>query len=72
MLLLLLRLLLWLLLLQATDIMLENNTLTGPAFPPGWLLPGAMPGLKVFSVQDNPGLTGTLPANLNWTLLSDL
>ena len=49
-----------------------NNNLTGAAFPPTWLQPGAMAHLRALSLGGNAGLTGTLPPNLAWTSLEHL
>ena len=46
-------------------LVLSNNSLTGPAFPPAWLELGAMAGLRELQLKDAAGLTGTLPSNLS-------
>lgn len=55
--------------LQAEQIELYTNDLTGPAFPPGWLVPGSFPQLQLLRLGANAGLTGTLPATLPWPKL---
>ena len=57
---------------QLADLSVSNNRLSGPAFPRGWLQPGAMPKLEKGYMAENPQLTGTLPANLPWPQLSVL
>ena len=47
---------------QVKSVLLKDNLLTGPAFPPTWLPPRAMPYLEILDVSGNRGLTGTLPA----------
>lgn len=54
--------------LQAFALSLPNNSLTGPAFPPAWLAPGMLPHMRFFDISGNPGIIGTLPANLSWPL----
>ena len=49
-----------------------NNSLSGPAFPPAWLRPGAMPDLATLVLSGNAGLAGTLPADLAWPNLKTL
>jgi hypothetical protein len=51
---------------------LSENLLTGPALPPAWLEPGAMPDLKHLVLSGNANLTGTLPSNLPGTHLTIL
>lgn len=51
---------------------LTNNSLEGPALPPAWLAPGALPALWVYDVGENQGLTGTLPADLPWPSIADM
>ncbi|KAL4436534.1 hypothetical protein ABPG75_003673 [Micractinium tetrahymenae] len=51
---------------------LANNSLSGPAFPPAWLAPGAMPALADLSLSGNPGLGGELPPQLPWLNLNSL
>lgn len=51
------------------EIGLVNNRLSGPAFPPAWLAPNSTLDLRQYEITDNPGLTGTLPAALNWSRL---
>ena len=59
--------------LQVNSILLKDNMLTGPAFPPTWLLPGAMPFLTALDVSDNRALTGTLPAEWSfWPSVIDI
>ena len=58
--------------LQAESILLNNNTLEGPAFPSAWLAPKAFPSLKALDLDRMPRLTGTLPANLPWPSLASL
>ena len=43
---------------------MRKNFLTGPAFPPAFLAPGALPQLSSYDVEGNVGLTGTLPTTL--------
>lgn len=57
---------------QVETLNLAHNALAGPAFPPAWLRPGAMPRLKFFNLIGNRGLRGTLPANLAWPVLEQL
>lgn len=54
---------------SAEQIELYTNDLTGPAFPPGWLVPGSFPQLQLLRLGANAGLTGTLPATLPWPKL---
>ncbi len=54
---------------QAEQIELYTNELTGPAFPPAWLVPGSFPRLQLLRVGANAALTGTLPATLPWPKL---
>ncbi|KAL4422644.1 hypothetical protein ABPG75_008841 [Micractinium tetrahymenae] len=49
----------------------HNPALTGPLFPPAWLLPGRMQQLQLLQLG-SPGLTGTLPASLPWPALTTL
>lgn len=58
--------------LQVQELIARGNRLAGPAFPPDWLLPGSLLGLRVLLLGGNPGLTGTLPASLDWPILTDL
>ena len=55
-----------------TDIDLQHNQLTGPAFPPAWLAPNSTLNLLRLQLNDNPGLEGTLPASLSWSRLENL
>lgn len=48
---------------------LEGNALSGPAFPPAWLRPGALPRLNRLQLAGNVELGGTLPAGLAWPQL---
>lgn len=57
---------------QVRTLVLRNNSLAGPAIPPAWLEPGAMSNLEHLDISMNPGLSGTLPANLPWPRLRDL
>ena len=57
---------------QAGNVRLSNNSLTGPAFPRAWLEPAAMQHLTAFEISGNAGLTGTLPASLCWPKLAKL
>jgi len=57
---------------QLAVLSLANNSLSGPAFPPAWLEPEALPRLIVLDVAGNPGLGGTLPANLSWPFIDAL
>ncbi|KAL4431228.1 hypothetical protein ABPG75_006484 [Micractinium tetrahymenae] len=50
------------------EVNLQGNALTGPAFPPAWLAPGAMPHLMLLHLGAKSALTGTLPARLPWPL----
>ena len=58
--------------LQPQLLSLANNSLSGPAFPPAWLRPGAMPDLATLVLSGNAGLAGTLPADLAWPNLKTL
>lgn len=49
-----------------------NPLLDGAAFPPAWLEPGRMRGLRTLRLSDSPRLGGALPANLSWPLLQEL
>ena len=51
---------------------LSDNLLTGAAFPPEWIAPGALPSLYGLVLSGNPGLMGTLPPNLSWPKLTYL
>lgn len=53
-------------------LILRNNSLSGPAFPPAWLQPGTLPQLGEYDLSGNPLLAGLLPANLSWPSLSTL
>ena len=55
--------------MQPIELLLGNNSLTGPTFPSAWLQPGSMHRLETLHLLGNPGLQGTLPANLSWPLL---
>ena len=57
---------------QLADLSVSKNRLSGPAFPRGWLQSGAMPKLEKAYLNENPQLTGTLPASLAWSQLSIL
>jgi len=57
---------------QVRTLKLTQNALAGPAFPPAWLLPGAMPALEELLLSENPGLGGPLPADLSWPKLHKL
>lgn len=48
-----------------------DNNLTGPAFPPAWLAPGALPNLAMLDLANND-VTGSLPTQLPWPRLSAL
>ena len=54
---------------QVAVLSLCGNKLSGPAFPAAWLQPGAMDALQYLCLSGNPGITGTLPANLSWPML---
>lgn len=58
--------------MQLKSLVLGGNALTGPAFPPAWLAPGAMPYLAQYVVSNNAQLTGSLPAELAWPILDTL
>ena len=59
--------------LQVNSILLKDNMLTGPAFPPAWMFPRAMLYLAVLDVSGNKGLTGTLPAEWSfWPSVIDI
>lgn len=58
--------------LQVELLDIGGGHLTGPAFPPAWLEPGAMPALKNLALEGNRNLTGTLPAHLSWPQLETL
>ena len=58
--------------MQASQLALSRNALTGPAFPPAWLEPGALPRLASLLLAGNPGLTGSLPPGLAWPLFQEL
>lgn len=49
----------------------HNRALSGPAFPPAWLRPGALQHLEDFRAQFTP-LAGTLPANLSWPRITSM
>ncbi|PSC75913.1 5 -nucleotidase isoform B [Micractinium conductrix] len=49
---------------QLVSLSVRKNFLTGPAFPPAFLAPGALPQLSSYDVEGNVGLTGTLPTTL--------
>ena len=53
-------------------LLLRNLGLAGPAFPPAWLAPGAMPKLATLALEGNGGLVGTLPPDLAWPKLYQL
>ena len=55
---------------ELQDLHLSFNNLSGPAFPPAWLAPGALPSLAVLHLAGNAGLTGTLPPSMPWPKLS--
>ncbi|EFN52568.1 hypothetical protein CHLNCDRAFT_138562 [Chlorella variabilis] len=57
---------------KLADLSVSKNRLSGPAFPRGWLQSGAMPKLEKAYLNENPQLTGTLPASLAWSQLSIL
>lgn len=59
-------------LLQVVALDLADNALMGPAFPPAWLAPGAMPRLWQLVVSNNPNLTGSLPDELAWPKLQTM
>lgn len=56
---------------QAVHINLEDNQLTGPAFPAAWLERGAMPNLSSLMLSSNR-LSGSLPPHLSWPNLAQL
>ena len=58
--------------MQVSTLGLSDNLLTGPAFPAAWTQPGAMAQLYELKLSGNPGLTGSLPANLSWPMLTNL
>ncbi len=51
---------------------LSGNALSGPAFPPEWLLPGSLVSLSHLLLSGNRGLSGELPAGLAWPNLRTL
>lgn len=51
---------------------LSGNSLSGPAFPPAWLLPGSLVSLSHLLLSGNRGLEGELPPNLAWPNLRAL
>lgn len=57
---------------QATQLLLAGNALSGPAFPTSWLQPEALQGLEYLHLSHNPGLVGSLPASLPWPRLIEL
>lgn len=57
---------------QLEILMLRNLGLRGPAFPPSWLEPGALPQLAALSLEGNSGLEGTLPPGLPWPKIKEL
>ena len=44
-------------LVQIVRLLLAGNSLSGPAFPPSWLAPGALPGLAQLELSGNAQLT---------------
>ena len=59
--------------MQIEFLELNNNLLTGPAFPTAWTLHGALSGMVMLDVSGNRGLTGTLPADMSfWPSLTGL
>ena len=58
--------------MQVDVLLLRNLGLAGPAFPPAWLAPGAMPKLATLVLEGNGGLVGTLPPDLAWPSLNEL
>lgn len=50
---------------------MRSNQLSGPAFPPAWLAPGAFGSLSFLALGWN-GLTGSLPPALAWPRLETL
>lgn len=58
--------------LQAELLVVASNNLSGPVFPDAWLQPGALPRLESLELGGNPGLAGSLPANLSWPSLTRL
>lgn len=57
---------------QLETLVLNDNNLTGPAFPPAWLQPGSMRALQTLQLNGNERLAGTLPASLSWPALQTL
>jgi hypothetical protein len=53
-------------------LVLSRNDLTGPALPPAWADPRALPHLRELRLDGNPGLGGRLPAALAWPLLEHM
>ena len=57
--------------LQAASLALSDNKLSGAAFRPSWIERG-MPSLEYLHLSNNTELTGTLPAELPWPVLSSM
>jgi len=55
-----------------TDVGLQHNQLTGPAFPPAWLALNSTLDLRRLQISNNTGLGGSLPPALNWSRLEML
>ena len=60
------------LILQVTNLILHNNNLSGPAFPPAWLEMGSLPHLTLLVLRGN-AITGTIPSSARpWPALRAL
>ena len=57
---------------QANELLLGGNALSGPAFPLAWLQPGMLPALESLTLAGNSGLVGDLPATFPWPRLSEM
>ena len=61
------------LILQVVNLILYNNSLSGPAFPPAWLGEGSLPYLTLLVLRGNAAISGTIPSSaLAWTALRTL
>jgi len=55
------------------ELRLQGNWLTGPLFPDAWLLPGALPDLRLLDLSFNQELRAlSLPSMLPWPKLTIL